>query len=152
MQWTPHAAFDVYAICAALLVLKMIAVGHYTGITRIRRKAYLNPEDARAFSGIESEAQASLEREIPEVERGLRAHRNDLESTLPFLVIGLVYMQMGAPPALARVLFVAFTALRIVFSIFYVKGLQPWRSLSFTLAELCLLVMLGQILYWGILA
>jgi uncharacterized MAPEG superfamily protein len=85
------------------------------------------------------------------VERGLRAHRNDLESTLPFLAIGLVYVLVGPPVLLAKVLLISFTVLRCLFSFFYLRSLQPWRSASFLLGELCLLIMLVQILWWGLL-
>ena len=47
-----NSAFPVFAVCAAILVLKMMLVGHYTAMVRIRRKTYLNPEDAQQFSGM----------------------------------------------------------------------------------------------------
>jgi len=146
MELTSNPVFTVFAVCAAVLCLKMLAVGHFTGLTRIRRKVYLNPEDAQAFSQIEEFASA----EHPDVERGLRAHRNDLESTLPFLAIGLVYVLVGPPVLLAQLLLITFTLLRCLFSVFYLRAMQPWRSLSFVLAELCLVIMLAQILWWGL--
>ena len=148
MELTSNPLFVVFAICSAVLSLKMIAVGHFTGLTRIRRRVYLNPEDAKAFSKMDETASG----EHPDVERGLRAHRNDLESTLPFLGIGLVYVLLGPPVLLAQVLLIVFTVSRCVFSLFYLRALQPWRSLSFTVAELCLGVMLVQILWLGLTA
>jgi len=147
MELIDNPVFNVFAVCAAVLCLKMIAVGHFTGFTRIRRRVYLNPEDAQAFSNIEEFTSV----EHPDVERGLRAHRNDLESTLPFLAIGLVYVLVGPPVLLAQLLLIAFTVLRCVFSFFYLRALQPWRSASFMLGELCLVIMLAQILWWGLL-
>ena len=147
MELTNNPVFTVFAVCAAVLCLKMLAVGHFTGLTRIRRRVYLNPEDAQSFSQIEEFASV----EHPDVERGLRAHRNDLESTLPFLAIGLVYVLVGPPVLLAQVLLITFTVLRCLFSLFYLRALQPWRSLSFLLGELCLVIMLVQILWWGLL-
>jgi prostaglandin-E synthase 1 len=147
MELTQNPVFIVFAVCAAVLCLKMLAVGHFTGITRIRRGVYLNPEDAQAFSKKEEFANV----EHPDVERGLRAHRNDLESTLPFLAIGLVYVLVSPPVLLAQVLLIAFTVLRCAFSLFYLRALQPWRSASFLLGELCLVIMLVQILWWGLL-
>ena len=149
MELTSNSVFTVFAICAAVLCLRMIAVGHYTGITRMRRAVYLNPEDAKAFSNMEEEAASA---EHPDVDRGLRAHRNDLESTLPFLAIGLVYALTGPPVLLAKLLLITFTVLRCVFAVFYIRAMQPWRSASFMLAELCLVVMLVQILWWGLIA
>lgn len=146
MDLQGNPAFPVFAICSAILVVKMMFVGHYTAMVRVRRKAYLNPEDARQFSRIDE----TVITEHPDVERGLRAHRNDLESTLPFLAIGLIYLLLGASPGLAMGLFIGFTLFRCLFSVFYLRGVQPWRSLSFTAAEICLAVMLIQTLYWGI--
>lgn len=146
MDLQGNSAFPVFAVCAAILVIKMMLVGHYTALVRIRKKTYLNPEDARQFAGID-QVQSS---EDPDVDRGLRAHRNDLESTVPFLAIGLIYLLMGASAALATWLFIVFTAFRCLFSVFYLRGMQPWRSLSFTVAEICVVVMLVQIVYWGI--
>jgi len=145
MDFTVHAAFSTFVICAALLVLKMIGVGHVVGITRIRRQAILNPEDVVAFR-TSREARSD---EHPDIARGLRAHRNDLESTLPFLAIGVPYLMTNPPAPLASGLFVAFTVFRFAFSIFYLKAIQPWRSLSFMAGELCVLVMLVQMLWWG---
>lgn len=145
MEITQHPAFPTFAICAALLVLKMIGVGHITGILRIRRQALLNPEDVETFRSAQPQAEA----EHPDVARGLRAHRNDLESTLPFLIIGLPYLLTNPSPSWASGLFTVFTVLRYAFSVFYLKGIQPWRSVSFLAGEVCVLVMLVQTLWWG---
>ena len=144
MQLFQHPAFDVFAFCSAVLVFKMMIVGHIVGIGRIRLKAFINPEDAAALGSGEVEPVAA---EHPDIDRGLRAHRNDLESTLPFLAIGWVYLAMGPSEGLATWLFVSFTALRCAFSVFYLRGMQPWRSLSFLAAELVVIIMLVQIVY-----
>jgi prostaglandin-E synthase 1 len=138
-------AFCTFAICAALLVLKMIGVGHVGGLLRIRREALLNPEDVAAFRSSQPQAEA----EHPDVARALRAHRNDLESTLPFLAIGVPYLLTNPSSSLASGLFIAFTVFRVLFSVFYLKAIQPWRSLSFLAGEVCVLVMIVQMLWWG---
>jgi uncharacterized MAPEG superfamily protein len=79
-----------------------------------------------------------------------RAHRNDLESTLPFLAI-VSSTSGGSAGAAIQLLLIAFTALRCAFSFFYLRAMQPWRSASFMLGELCLVIMLVQILGWGFL-
>jgi prostaglandin-E synthase 1 len=145
MELNLNPAFDVFAICAALLVLKMIVVGHFTGFIRIKREAIVNPEDVKAFRSSKAEAI----QEDPVVARGLRAHRNDLESTLPFLAIGIPYLMTDPSASTASGLFIAFTAFRVLFSVFYLVEAQPWRSLCFILGELCVLAMLGQMLLFG---
>jgi uncharacterized MAPEG superfamily protein len=146
MDFIGHPAFSVFVICAALLVLKMIVVGHISGYLRIKREAVINPEDVEAFRS----TRGQLSEEDPDVARVLRVHRNDLESTLPFLAIGLPYLFTNPSPSLASGLFIAFTSFRLVFSVFYLLGVQPWRSLSFIAGELCVLVMLVQMLSWGL--
>jgi prostaglandin-E synthase 1 len=145
MEITQHPAFLTFAICAALLVLKMICVGHVGGLLRIRREALLNPEDVAAFRSSKPQADA----EHPDVARALRAHRNDLESTLPFLAIGVPYLLTNPSSSLASGLFIAFTAFRVLFSVFYLRAIQPARSLSFLAGEVCVLVMIVQMLWWG---
>ena len=85
-------------------------------------------------------------------ERGLRAHRNDLESTLPFLVLGPVYLALSPSATLAVGLFVVFTLFRLAYSWLYFAGLQPWRSISFLIAELCVFVMVGQTIFLALMA
>ena len=129
----------LYALCAIILVFKMYAVGVYTAVTRSRLKVALNPEDAARFGAQLTTA------EHPDVERVLRAHRNDLENIPPFLILGFIAVLVGAPVWGLRVAFIAFTAARVVHSIAYVKAMQPWRSMSFgigTLSVLALSVMI----------
>lgn len=129
----------LYALCAIVLVFKMYAVGIYTASTRARLKMALNPEDAARFGAQLSTA------EHPEVERVLRAHRNDLENIPPFLILGFIAVLVGAPVWGLRVAFIAFTAARVVHSLAYIKAMQPWRSMSFgigTLSVLALSVMI----------
>ena len=57
-------AFRIYALCAVVLVMKMLLVGLWTSVVRGRLQAALNPEDAGAA--------AAREAEHPEVARLLR--------------------------------------------------------------------------------
>ncbi|MGH7858851.1 MAG: MAPEG family protein, partial [Candidatus Binatia bacterium] len=69
-----------------------------------------------------------------------RAHRNDLESILPFLVVGYLAASSGAVGyGAASWLFGAFTGARIVHTVMYAFGLQPWRSIFFAIADVALL-------------
>ena len=53
-------------------------------------------------------------------------------------------------PGLAKGLIIAFTVFRTLFSFFYLRAIQPWRSLSFIAGELCVLVVLVQIFWWAV--
>lgn len=115
----------LYAICALLLVLKMMAVGVVTSSIRIRRKVFASPEDYR-FQGLEAASQRDAD-----VERARRAHRNDLENVLPFLAVGAIYAFSGPSDAGAWICFVGFTTARILHSIFYLTGSMPHRTVAF---------------------
>jgi prostaglandin-E synthase 1 len=127
--------FRLYALCAIVLVFKMHAVGIFTASTRARLKVALNAEDAASFGAQLTTA------EHPDVERVLRAHRNDLENIPPFLILGIIAVLVGAPVWGLRICFIAFTAARVVHSLAYVKSMQPWRTLSFGIGGLSLLAL-----------
>lgn len=144
MDFTQHASFSIFLICAAILVAKMLIIGHATGAVRFKRGSFASPEDAEAFR-----QEAAEGGEHPDVTRFVSAHRNDLESTVPFLAIGVLYLATDPSPGFASGLFIWFTALRVFFSFAYLKGLQPWRSVSFLLAEISLVIMIVQMARWG---
>ena len=128
--------FRLLALCAIVLVIKMHAVGVYTGAVRGRVKAPLNPEDAAQYGGQLTEV------DHPEVARVLRAHRNDLENIPAFLILALIAVLVGASPAGMRIALIAFTVARIGHSIAYLRGMQPWRSVAFGVGHLSLLAVI----------
>ena len=145
-QLLQHDAFPLFALCASYLTLLMLGVGHLTGLRRIAVGHATNEEDFAAFNLDDGEVGAPH----PEISRYERLHRNHVESTFPFLILGLVYLATDPSSGLASGVFVGFTLLRTVFTVAYVKALQPWRSGSFLLAELFLLVMLLQTAWYGL--
>jgi glutathione S-transferase len=108
-----------------LLVFKLMSAGNLTSLLRIRHKAYANPEDY------------ALNRMAPRaavddgVERSRRAHQNDLENVLPFMLLSLLYVLTSPPHALFASLLWGFFGARVVYTIVYLRGLQPWRSIAF---------------------
>ena len=76
-----------------------------------------------------------------QIERIRRAHHNDLEAILPFLAVGFLAAATGAVSyRVAWWLFVPFTAARVLHTIAYSLGLQPWRSILFGIADVALWV------------
>ncbi len=140
-----HAAFPTFLLCTVILVIKMLMVGHLTAYQRFKHKSFLNSEDAAFIPELDAHLQ-----EHPDTERWLRAHRNDLESTVPFFTIGLLFLLVGPTVSLANGLFISYTALRVFFSFAYVLKLQPWRSLAFILAEVILFIMMYHIGSWAL--
>ncbi len=146
MDLTQHAAFPVLAICSAVLVFKMIVVGHVTGAMRFRRSSFATPEDLAAFG----EEGAEDHPDHPDVARYQRAHKNDLESTLPFLAVSVLYLGIDPSPGLATGIFIWFTLFRVLYTVFYLMSLQPWRTISFLVAEISVIVMIAQMAWWGV--
>jgi prostaglandin-E synthase 1 len=138
-----NEAFESYAVCAGILVIKMIASALYTGAQRSKVKGYVNPEDAR-FGG--PDIQATPE-EKPEVARALRIQRNDLENIPLFFAIGLVYVLSGASAFGAAVYCWTFTLARIGHTVAYVRGMQPARALLFGVGALANLGMAVNVIW-----
>lgn len=139
-----NPAFGTYALCSAILGLKMIVSAIYTGSRRQAHQSYINPEDAKAFG--QSETQSGV-LEGPEVAHALRIERNDLANIPLFFAIGLIYVLSGASAFGAAVYCWTFTIARIAHTICYMNGLQPWRALSFGAGLFATLGMIVQIIF-----
>ena len=130
--------FKLFAGCAVVLSLQMLFLAAYTAATRSRVKHYLNPEDAKVSF---HDAQLNNGAEHADVARILRAHRNLNESLPLFFSLGLLCLLAGAAPLASELCFGAFTVARLLHSFVYIKGLQPWRTMSYGVGTLALLGM-----------
>jgi len=138
-QLINEPTMQVYAICAAILVLKMWLTGNATGIMRILRASYITAEDVR-FAG---KGQVG---DDPLVERLRRVHRNDLENILPFLAVGFLYALTGPSYAVAWWLLTIYTVSRIAHTVCYVASWQPWRTVIFEIGNFILLAIIVLLL------
>ncbi|XP_003264284.2 prostaglandin E synthase [Nomascus leucogenys] len=135
-------ALPAFLLCSTLLVIKMYVVAIITGQVRLRKKAFANPEDALRHGG------PQYCRSDPDVERCLRAHRNDMETIYPFLFLGFVYSFLGPNPFVAWMHFLVFLLGRVVHTVAYLGKLRaPIRSVTYTLAQLPCASMALQILW-----
>jgi glutathione S-transferase len=120
-------AVQAWAAATLVVILKMMGVGVYTSVLRIRKGIYISPEDY-AMQG-----QSEVKDADDEIERARRIHRNDLENVLPFAIVGFVYA-LSDPSSLGlRICFVGFPVARILHTFFYARGLMPHRTLAFSL-------------------
>ena len=129
-------AFIAYAITALALSLNLIVLWAMSGTVRAGTKTALNAEDAKMFNA------AHVDADPPAVARVLRAHRNAEANIYPFLILGLVYVLAGGNYLTSVIIFAVFVVARIAHSIFYVRGGQPWRTLSFTLGGIATLALM----------
>ncbi|MBW7471691.1 MAPEG family protein [Marinobacter sp. F4218] len=130
-----------YAIASVLLFFKMFAISAYQGFHRIGKLTFKIPEDA-AFVGREP-----AEEELPQVQRAARAWLNDLENIPVFLALGVAYIWVEATSGMAPWLFMVFTAARYLHTLFYLGGIQPWRTVAYAVGVVCMFIMSFQILY-----
>lgn len=131
----------IYAVCCVVLFLKMFAIALVQG-TRMKTGAFVNPEDAKFFTGKEPVAQ-----EIPIVQRGANAFRNDLENIPIFLFLGLTYVLTDCWAMGALYYFPLFTAARIGHTLFYLNAIQPWRTVAYAVGITVSMCLSGHILY-----
>ena len=135
-----NPAFQTYAVCSAILAIKMLLTGNYTTLVRMRNKGFVNTEDANAFGGTPSE------QEHPAVAHALRIQRNDLENIPLFWAVGLIFVLDGASASAAAIYCWTFTIARLVHWFVYLNHMQPWRAISYFVGYLCILGMAVQIL------
>jgi prostaglandin-E synthase 1 len=140
-NWLNNPAFLVYAISCLILCVNLLFLWAYSGTARARTKTAMNEEDATRFG-------ASLtEIDPPRVARVLRAHDNAQASIYPFLFLGLVFVLAGGTAAAAMVIFGIFTGARLLRSIFYLAGNQPWRTIFFTVGGLATIALMLDIIW-----
>ena len=136
------SAFQSYAVCSAILAIKMLLTGNYTTAQRMRNKGFVNDEDAKAFG-----APAASAVEHPAVAHALRIQRNDGENIPLFFAIGLIFVLDGASATGAWWYCWTFTIARLVHWVAYLNHLQPWRALSYGVGYACILGMAVQIVF-----
>jgi uncharacterized MAPEG superfamily protein len=130
----------LFAVVYLLLVLKIAAVGGYTSVLRLSRKVFATPEDYR-LQGLAPRQTAD-----PDIERVRRAHQNDLENVLPFFVVGFCFLLTHPSLLAAQIYGIGYLVARTLHSVFYIRSMQPHRTIAFTLASGLTLAMLVQTL------
>ena len=139
--FTDNPSFLIYCLAAVALSLNMLGLWAYSGTVRAKTKTTPNEEDA---STIAKGSKHTLDQPVA-VARVLRAHRNAADNIVPFLLVALLYVLLGATPKMAWILFGGFTAARYLHSVAYLGEKQPWRSIAFVLSSLCTLGVMVQV-------
>ncbi len=135
-----NPAFPPYAIAASIVAVHMLLLALWTGTVRVRSKAYVNPEDAKLSNA------ENVEVDHPDVQRVKRAHQNLIENAVPFFAVGLLYVLTNGSRTGALAYFGTFVAARVLHSLFYLWGRQPFRTLMFAVGVLATLGMAVHVL------
>lgn len=137
MSISPGAAgLAAYALASVIVGLNMIVLAGMTGAARAKHKAFDNAEDARG---------APLGVDHATVSRLRRAQQNALESAVIFYPIALVYVLAGASATGARAYCFTYAAARVLHSVAYVAGKQPWRTVMYAIGTLAIIGMMAHL-------
>jgi glutathione S-transferase len=126
----------IYALTAIVLALKMSAISVAQGRARTAAKVFVIPEDAKMFDG------TVANEEVPAVRRASKAWLNDLENIPMFLILALIYAIAGLSTMAFLIYCVMFTLARILHTIFYLRAVQPARTIAYTVGALVSLALM----------
>jgi uncharacterized membrane protein YecN with MAPEG domain len=130
----------MYALTAVVLEFKMAAIALIQGRGRISTGLYVLPEDAQLFKGNASPTEA------PIVDRASKAWRNDLENIPIFLILAGIYVMAGLSAKAFTFYCVVFMLMRIAHTYTFIKAMQPWRTVAFTIGVFAMFAMAIHIL------
>jgi uncharacterized membrane protein YecN with MAPEG domain len=131
----------MYALTAVVLEFKMAALALVQGRGRLSTGLFVLPEDAKLFQGQESEAEA------PIVDRAAKAWRNDLENIPIFLILAGIYVMAGLSYKAFCFYCLVFIVMRILHTYTFIRAMQPWRTVTFTIGAVTMLAMMLHILF-----
>jgi uncharacterized MAPEG superfamily protein len=137
-------AFSAYAVSLIGLGLNLVGLANATALTRAKANEVINPEDKK----LNQKASVVYDEGNDRTARYRRAHRNALENTPLFMITAFVLTLMGVSATIGAALFYSFVGLRILHSVCYVQQIQPFRTITFALATLVQMAVLGLIGYY----
>lgn len=142
-----NPVFATYAIAAAIMVLKGVAMSWLTVVRLITENAGLrSPEDLRK-TPINPNPHPDQLGPNDRVDRIRRIQLNDLESVPYFLVAGLLYVMTMPPLWLAQVLFYGFVVTRLAhFIAYYTAQNHEVRAGLWTPGSLIIIFLAGATL------
>ena len=96
-------AFNTLGFYVPILAFKILIMSPITSSARYREGSLCSPEDAKFRLGTTEAAKVKLALEDnPEVERIRRAHRNDLEAIVNFILVMIFFIVSGAEATTVR--------------------------------------------------
>lgn len=135
-----NPALKIYALSSAVVALHLFILAFMTAGRRAGLKAFVNPEDATLNKGTQVEVDHA------DVQRVKRAHQNALENAVPFFAVGLLYALTNPSPGMAQGLFYTYVGSRVLHSVSYLAGKQPFRTLMFVVGAIATIVMAVQVI------
>jgi len=137
-----NPVFATYAVAAALMILKAVAMSWLTVVRMMQVKGgYRSPEDLRKTPLNPEPNPRQLEPD-DRVDRIRRIQLNDLENLPFFLVSGLLFVAIAPPLIWAQVLFYGYVVSRLVhFAAYLSAQTHDVRATLWTIGSLILILM-----------
>ncbi len=137
-----NPVFVAYAIAAAIMVLKAVAMSWLTVVQMVRFKGgYRSPEDIRK-TPINPEPHAGQLAPDERVERIRRIQLNDLENLPFFFMAGLLYVMTGPSLLTAQLLFYGYVVSRLLhFVAYFTAQIHDVRAIFWTIGSLIIVYM-----------
>lgn len=142
-QLANDPVFQAYIASVVVLSLNVLGLASATAVTRTSAAEVINPEDKR----LNASATVVYDEGSDGTQRHRRAHRNALENIPIFMITGLLLVMVGTSLTVAASIFGVFTVARILHSICYVKGIQPFRTVAFAIGVTAQVTLLGFLVY-----
>lgn len=137
-----NPVFATYAIAAALMILKAVAMSWLTVYRMMKvRSGFRSPEDLRKTS-LNPEPDPMQLEPNESVDRIRRIQMNDLENLPFFLAAGLLFVLTGPGLLLAQVLFYGYVLSRFAhFAAYLTAQTHDMRATLWTIGSLILIFM-----------
>ena len=146
-----NPVFQTYVIVAAIMILKLMIQPWMTVWRMMQvRAGFRSPEDLKKspLNPVPVEGQTDVNEFV---DRSRRINLNDLESIPGFLAAGFLFVLVGPPVLLAKVLMWTYVAARAAHFIAYVTAqLHDIRATLWTFSSLVVIVMAAYVL-WQVL-
>ncbi|WP_134681796.1 MAPEG family protein [Paracoccus ravus] len=137
-----NPVFTAYAIAAALMILKGVAMSWLTVFRMVSENGgFRNPEDLKQTMA-NPRPHANQLAPNERVERIRRIQLNDLENLPYFLIAGLLYVTTEPSLLLAQILFYGYVATRFMhFAAYYTAQIHDIRAALWTPGSLIIVFM-----------
>jgi uncharacterized MAPEG superfamily protein len=132
------AAFGAYSLFATALCMLLLGIDMFGSVLLPRTEAAPQTKDVKT---------APKRGPVDGHARVMAAHRNAMANILPFLVIMLLDVLLGVSRQWVITLCGAFAAMRFAHAIAHVRGIQPWRTIVWLAAQLCLVFAMFQVVH-----
>jgi uncharacterized MAPEG superfamily protein len=134
-------AFGTYSLFAIAISTLLLSVDMFGGVLLPRTKNTLTTRgEGTDANGVAIDGPA----------RVMAAHRNAVANIVPFLFVMLLDVLLGASTRSVIILCGVFAAMRFAHAIAHIRGIQPWRTIVWLAAQLCLFVGMFQVVHAAI--